>query len=702
MQVNKYNLIVFFLLFTLRIVAQEDSVVVKTQFQLNLKDDLLKLKPQRAFGTTSSVLMDVTEDNFTTPAAVSVITREEIEKSGVQSLAEAFRLLPGCMVRERSKGNFDISVSNTAYLVNNERSYYGIEGKDLIVLINGIPILQRTGNNIWWESLPNISSIDQIELLTGPSVAIYGITSSGGLINIVTRKMSLDKLKVVGDGAIDQNGDHSLSTYVESALSERFKGNASFDYRFVSRPNTDYFVYKLNRYITKDSLLFFEPTVNETNKQANLSVRSFHLKSHLEFKHSDDISANLVLEHQNSQAQTALYNQENLFLNERQNKTTSASLFLKFKKMRASLKRGFGANDYIVGEDGYNYLTSNWQLKVDFPFQFNKISIHPGVFYNSSAITTALPKEEPDNVPYIDADFNSYGTYAILEYTPTNKIRFTSNLSYEHFPLLNRELFAANFAFGYSVTEKLFFRLNAGRSFLSPNIESSIRSNLTLGTYDFNQDLKPILAKSIEAGVRVKASTYFEAEFSTFIRQYSDFQNRKLDFIKFEYYNYNTEVAIRNVGLTANLKFKFENLTIRPFVTYIKNSYQQEDNAPKAGEVSPFGQPLPYTELSVIHPTVFGGLSVNYATYFNRLNFNILLYANNAYNLSHTYNGETVNYSAKTTVSPYFKVSYKLKNESKVYFVAKNFLSKERVEYPFADYIQNQFLIGFSFNFITK
>ena len=48
------------------------------------------------------------ESLFDAPVAASVVTGEEIKKSGCTSVMEALRLIPGVIVREVTPGNYDI------------------------------------------------------------------------------------------------------------------------------------------------------------------------------------------------------------------------------------------------------------------------------------------------------------------------------------------------------------------------------------------------------------------------------------------------------------------------------------------------------------------------------------------------------------------------------------------------------------------
>lgn len=114
-------------------------------------------------------------------SAVSVITREEIERSGAASVAEILQSAPG--VSFTSAGGFG---SNGDVFIR------GGENQHTLVLIDGVPITSTTStrNTFDYSSIaPDM--IERIEVLRGPQSALYGSDAIGGVINIVTRQASI-------------------------------------------------------------------------------------------------------------------------------------------------------------------------------------------------------------------------------------------------------------------------------------------------------------------------------------------------------------------------------------------------------------------------------------------------------------------------------------------------------------------------------
>lgn len=113
------------------------------------------------------------------PRSITVIKREDIEKQTQLSsnLIEILgKSVPGLAVPTQSASNFGQT----------------LRGRNTLVLIDGVP--QSTSRNAF-RDLQTIdpAAIERIEVVRGPS-AIYGDGASGGIINIITKQATEDKL----------------------------------------------------------------------------------------------------------------------------------------------------------------------------------------------------------------------------------------------------------------------------------------------------------------------------------------------------------------------------------------------------------------------------------------------------------------------------------------------------------------------------
>jgi len=113
-----------------------------------------------------------------TTSNVEVITAEEIEEKGYQTVAQAINTVAG------------ISVANSGGL-GQQTSFYvrGADSGKVLVLLDGMRLNDpsTTNGTALLDSLTT-SNIQQIEILKGGSSSIWGSNASAGVINIITKE----------------------------------------------------------------------------------------------------------------------------------------------------------------------------------------------------------------------------------------------------------------------------------------------------------------------------------------------------------------------------------------------------------------------------------------------------------------------------------------------------------------------------------
>lgn len=111
-------------------------------------------------------------------AAISVISREDVRRSGAANLPEALRLLPGLAAAR--VGTRDWAVSSRGF--NQQTS------NKMLVLIDGRVVYSPIFAGVFWDvqRVP-LEDIDRIELIRGPGAALWGANAVNGVINVVTR-----------------------------------------------------------------------------------------------------------------------------------------------------------------------------------------------------------------------------------------------------------------------------------------------------------------------------------------------------------------------------------------------------------------------------------------------------------------------------------------------------------------------------------
>lgn len=114
-------------------------------------------------------------------AAVYVITRQDIRRSGLNTLPEILRLAPGVQVARVNGNKWAVSI----------RGFNDLYSNKLLVLVDGRSVYSRTFSGVFWDTQDlMLADIDRIEIIRGPGGTSWGANAVNGVINIITRSAS--------------------------------------------------------------------------------------------------------------------------------------------------------------------------------------------------------------------------------------------------------------------------------------------------------------------------------------------------------------------------------------------------------------------------------------------------------------------------------------------------------------------------------
>lgn len=118
------------------------------------------------------------EEWFETPAAVYVITGDDIRRSGATSIAEALRLAPGV----------DVARNDAAVTAVGVRGFNSTSDNQLLVLMDGRRLNSPFNNGVTWYLQDTVlEDIERIEVIRGPGGTLWGTEAVNGIINIITK-----------------------------------------------------------------------------------------------------------------------------------------------------------------------------------------------------------------------------------------------------------------------------------------------------------------------------------------------------------------------------------------------------------------------------------------------------------------------------------------------------------------------------------
>src|SRR5271154_2004405 len=132
-----------------------------------------------------------------TPAAIFVITGEDIRRSGATCIPEALRLAPGVEVARIDSNKWSIGIRGFGSRLN----------RSVLVLMDGRTVYTTLFDGTYWEVQDTLlEDVDRIEVIRGPGGTIWGPNAVNGVINIITKttKETRGTFVSAGSGNMEQ------------------------------------------------------------------------------------------------------------------------------------------------------------------------------------------------------------------------------------------------------------------------------------------------------------------------------------------------------------------------------------------------------------------------------------------------------------------------------------------------------------------
>ncbi len=144
-------------------------------------------------GTSAAVEIVVTaergpEARDDVPVALTVLTRDDIERLGAADLPEILAHLPGFHVLFAADPGATPMVSSRGFFGGGEAEY-------VLLLIDGAPVSNVESGVVDWRML-RAADIERVEAMRGAGSALYGDLAIGGVVQVFTRG------RPAGDGAL--------------------------------------------------------------------------------------------------------------------------------------------------------------------------------------------------------------------------------------------------------------------------------------------------------------------------------------------------------------------------------------------------------------------------------------------------------------------------------------------------------------------
>ena len=388
-----------------------------------------------------------------TLAAVSVITREEIESSQATNIAELLEMLPGVQIASTGGPG-----STTSLFVR------GTNTAQSLVLINGQRIGSATSGSSPLQYIdPN--QIERIEVVRGPKASLYGADAIGGVVNIITRTGTKDLHTSI------KAGYGSRNSHVASANIGAGNGTTNY-YLGVSRFATDGYDRTID--VKDDNDGYDNNTVNLSLNHAFTDKFS----SGLSFYHSEGTTD------YDSSGYDPQYNFEILSF-------STSSIYRITNKWQASLNLSYTEDDSEA-------------VKTDYPNEY-KTTRHLASWQNdilvtdNTQITTGFDYYEDkveSSVAYGETSRDNKSVFAQSQTAFTSSdlqlaIRWDDNERYG-------KKTTGNVAYGYDLPANIRIIASYGMAFKAPTFNDLYYPN------SGNPNLKPEESKNFELELRGK------------------------------------------------------------------------------------------------------------------------------------------------------------------------------------------------------
>jgi iron complex outermembrane recepter protein len=214
--------------------------------QVNLSAGLKTLTLEELMGIEVTSVSKTEETLGGAAAAVTVVTNQDIRRSGATSLPDALRLVPGLHVARQTSNLWAVT----------SRGFSGTNSEKLLVLSDTRSIYTPLFSGVFWDAQDfMLQDIDRIEVIRGPGAALWGSNAVNGVINITTKS------------ARDTQG-----TYVEAAGGT--EENAFAGARYGGKTSNGIYYRVFGKYFDRDSSFHSKTVTSDDSRLGHLGFRA--------------------------------------------------------------------------------------------------------------------------------------------------------------------------------------------------------------------------------------------------------------------------------------------------------------------------------------------------------------------------------------------------------------------------------------------
>ncbi len=716
----------FFQLWSPSTTAQVDTLSFDELLRLKV-EDMYQLSEEDVLNTIVTIASKKAESIFDAPLSTSVISREDLLRSGVTSIGEALRLVPGLVVFEQTNGNYDIHLRGGGNVQRNT-IFSRSANTTTLVMIDNRPIYNYYQGGTFWETIPiDLQDIERIEVVRGAASALYGPNAASGVINIITREIQKDGNYVVANG--QQGSDNTTLSNLAIGYRPNAKFNAivSVNSQLRDRDQETYYAYDpTNGYVPRDSLATTTPA--EVYPDATLAMKRYGVNGFLSYHPNQKISLDFDLGYQDSEVQKVY--SENFLSPLNTSRSESGYADLKFQLADFYAQVGYqrgsqreGLDSFVGLQWDFNTLDANAEYNFDIN---NDLSIQPGINFRRAVYDDTPYYDESTLIGFLNGSrsLSTIAAYVRGDWSFwEDKMRIIGGVRVDKFNFPDEPYFSYQAALTYKPSEKNLFRFVAASANRNSSIiDTHVNRVLPLGADTQlevigNTNLELLTSQLLELGYRRKLNSYWWLNLEVF----AEFEKNFSDFIEGpsrasgtttirSQVTTNTPLETREYGATLEMNFAYRNLQARGFATYnrtrLKNASLFPNTADAPALQSNNNDPSQFNLNSgqgttITHegsPDWYGGFMVNY-NFKNKVNLNLNSYFFTGQNYFYFLNAFLNDGSSGLGSVPgkfllNLKASYSPIPIFSVYFNIRNLTNSRSIEYFNVDTINLKYLFG--------
>ncbi|MGR5080379.1 TonB-dependent receptor plug domain-containing protein [Photobacterium swingsii] len=447
------------------------------------------------------------------PAAVHVITAEQIRRSGARTIPEALSLVPGMHVARLSENNWAVSARGANEMLFNK----------LLVSIDGRSIFNPMTSGVIWENAQiMMADIDRIEVLLGPAGTMWGGNAANGVVNIISKNAD-ETLGLYTETTVGGANHQDVKLRLGSAINDKTDARIS-----VSGMRSDYAVGEEGDFRNYNINMRVDRSTYDSELTVQFGGYNTDIHTEIETVHFVNIALAPEVYDENSRGLFGMVNYD----------TEIATGVLSVNVWADNHKLDY---EYFKG----NY--RNWDLDVYYRLPVlaaSELTIGGGVRFTQTEVLpflTLAPTEFRKGTRthlYKDqvSSYDTYNMYSQLETAVTDKVTTYLGLKVEYFGLVDRYEFLPQARISYDYSSQHQFWTGLGRAVVTPSIIDTASTVVDLSVEQITQNnyqdtstivrgsenLKTEAVTTFDLGHRYFLSNAFSTSTTLFYSQYEN------------------------------------------------------------------------------------------------------------------------------------------------------------------------------------